>query len=51
MGTSSDCVRRLFASEQTPTGKILGGEANASTVVVPGLRSGTSSISLGQVFM
>ena len=29
--------RRLFASVQGPPGKIFGGEANASTIVVPGL--------------
>ena len=40
--------RRLFASWQSPTGKIFGGEANASTVVVPSLRSGTGSVSLGR---
>ena len=30
-------LRRLFADAQIPIGKFFGGEANASTVVVPGL--------------
>ena len=44
--------RRLFASGQIPNGKIFGGEANASTITVPGWRSGTKRVCCcAQIFL